>query len=70
MKINLATIKKETDIFGMLFLGDGATTSRCTLLNMLSLGENIPVDILEIIDCQGHLSDGNKREGTFICNQF
>ena len=23
-----------------------------------------------IVDCQGYLADGNKKDGTFICNRF
>ena len=33
-------------------------------------GENIPVALLAIVDCQGYLADGNKKYGTFTCNQF
>ena len=63
-------IEKEAGIFGLLFLGDGATISRCPLLNILDSAKNIPVAVLEIIDCQGHLADGNKKDGTSICNRF
>ena len=35
MERNLSLIKKESDIFGFLFLGDGATISRVPLLNIL-----------------------------------
>ena len=45
MERNLGMIKKEADIFGLLFLGDGDTMTRCQLLNSLSYGENIPVDV-------------------------
>ena len=31
---------------------------------------NIPVDVMEIVDCLGHPADGNKKDGTFIFNQF
>ena len=54
-------IKKEADIFGLLFLGDGATISKCPLLNILASAKNIPVAVLEIVDCQGHLARGNKK---------
>ena len=54
-------IKKKAEIFGLSFLGDGAAISRCLLLNILASAKNIPVDVLEIVDCQGHLSDGNKK---------
>ena len=63
-------IKKESDIFGLLFLGDGVTISRCPLLNILDYEKNIPVAVLEIADYQGHLSRGYKKDATFICNQF
>ena len=63
-------IKKEAEIFRLLFLGYGATISRCPWLNILASGKNIPVAVLEIVDCQGHLADVNKKDGTFICNQF
>ena len=53
MKTNLAMIKKEVEIY-FLFLGDGATTSRCPLLNILASAKKIPVAVLVIVDCQGH----------------
>ena len=52
-------IKNEAEIFGILFLGDGATISIFPLLNIQASAEKIPVAVLEIVDCQGHLSDGN-----------
>ena len=54
----------------MLFLVDGAKISRCPLLNILASAKNIPVDVLEMVDCQCHLAEGNKKDGTFICNRF
>ena len=70
MKSNLAMIKKEADIFGLLFLGDGATFLLCPLLNILASAKNIPVAVLGNVDCHVHLADGNKKDGTFICNRF
>ena len=52
-------IKKEAEIFRLLFLEDDATISRCLLLNILASAKSIPVAVLEIVDCQGHLADGN-----------
>ena len=57
-------------MFGLLFLGDGATISRFLLLNILTSAKNISVSVLEIVCCQGHLADGNKKDGTSICNRF
>ena len=54
----------------MLFLGDSATIFRIPLLNILVSGKNLPVDVLELVDCQGHLLDGTGNDGSFICNRF
>ena len=39
MERNLSLILKESDIFGLLFLGDGATIFRIPLLNTLVSGK-------------------------------
>ena len=69
-KRNLILIKKESDIFGLLFIGDGATIYRIPLLNILVSGKNLPVAVLELVDFQGHLADGGKKDGTCICTKF
>ena len=56
MERNLSLIKKESDVFGLLFIGDGATVSIIPLLNILVSGENLPVAVLELVDFQGHLA--------------
>ena len=67
MKRNLAMIKNKTEIFGLLFFGNGATISIFPLLNILASSKNISVAILGIVDCQGHLADGNKSmEHSFV----
>ena len=63
-------IKKEAEIFGLLFVEYGATILRCLLLNVLASEKNIPVAPLETVDFQGHLADINKKDGTLICNIF
>ena len=62
-------LKREAEIFGLLFLRDGDRTSWCLLLNILASEKIIPVAVLEIVDCQGHLADGNKNmERSFVIN--
>ena len=58
MERNLSLIKKESDVLGLFFLGDGYTISIIPLLNILVSGKNLPVAVLEIVDCQSHLADG------------
>ena len=70
MQRNLSLIKKQSDIFGLLFLGDGASISRIPLLNILVSGKNLPVAVLELVDCQVHLAYGGEKNGIFICNRF
>ena len=70
MERNLSLIEKESEIFGLLFLGDGATISRVPLLNIFVSGKNLPVAVLELVDCQGHLAYGGENNGIFIRNRF
>ena len=51
----------------MLFLVEGAAISRIPILKILVSGNNIPVAVLEIFDCQVHLVDGGGKYGSFIC---
>ena len=69
MERNLSLIKKDSDIFGLLFIGDGATISRIRLLNILVSVKNLPAAILECVDCQVHLADGGEKYRTFLCNR-
>ena len=39
-------------------------------MKILVSGKNIPVAVLELVDCQGHLADGGINNGNFICNRF
>ena len=70
MKRNLAMIKKEAEIFELLFLGDCATISRFPLLNIMASAKNIPVAVLDIVDFQVHLADGNKNMENSVVIHF
>ena len=62
--------RKESDIFEFLFLGDGDIIYIIPILNILVSGKKIPASVLELVDLQGHLEDGGKKYGSFICNRF
>ena len=49
MERNLILIKKESDIFGLLFIGDGTTISIPPPLKIFVSGKNIPVSVLELV---------------------
>ena len=68
MESNLSLIKKESNIFRLLFLGDGANISIILILNILVSGGNLPVSLLELVDCQVQLRYCGEKDGTFICN--
>ena len=51
---------KESYIFGLLFLGYGTTIYRTTLFNILVSRKNLPIAVLELVNCQGYLADGVK----------
>ena len=51
-------------------LGYGATISRCPLLDIMASGKKHTIFVMGIVDCKGNLTDGNKKYGSLICNQF
>ena len=65
MERNLSFIKIESDLFGFLFIVDGATISIIPLLKFLVSVKNLPASVLELVDCQGHLSDDGEKDGSF-----
>ena len=70
MERNLSLIKKESDIFEFLILGDGTNISINPPVNILVSGKNIPVAVLELVDFQGHLADGGEKDGTLYLLYF
>ena len=63
-------IKNEAEIFGLIFLGYGATISRCPWLDILDSGKNIPVAVFENCWLSSTFSWWQQKYGTLICNQF
>ncbi len=57
-------------MFGLRWLGDGATIKRMPLLTILVLCGNTPPTVVSIIDCTTHMSDGGKKDATYIMEQF
>ena len=60
MKRKLILIKEESDIFGLLFIGDGATITRIILFSILVSVKNFPLHVFENVDFQGNLAYGGK----------
>ena len=70
MKKNAELLRKEADIFGLCFYGDGATVKRMPLLNILCSGTHQPTATLGIVDCSGHMSAGGKKDASYISDLF
>ena len=52
---------KDANVYGLYFYGDGTTVKRMPLINILASGAHLPTVVLEIVDCSGHMLDGQKR---------
>ena len=67
---NKQRLKVEASLFGLSFMGDGATVKRMPLVNMMAVGVHCPPATIEIADCSGHMVTGGKKDAEFIANQF
>jgi len=67
---NKQRLKVEASLFGLSFMGDGATVKRMPLVNMMAVGVHCPPATIEIADCSGYMITGGKKDAEFIANQF
>ncbi len=51
---------ENTNVFGISWIGNGATIKRMPLLNMLAMCGSKPPAVIAILDCTGHMVDGGK----------
>ena len=63
-------LSKNAEIFGLTFLGDGATVKRMPLINIIASGVYCPVAVLAISDCTSHMADGNIKDANYISNDL
>jgi hypothetical protein len=57
-------------VFGLFFLGDGATVKRMPLINILASCTDTPPITVAIQDCTKHLQEGGKKDALYIANIF
>jgi hypothetical protein len=67
---NKALLCRDASVFGLSFIGDGATIKRMPLLNILGLCSNTPPITIAIVDCTNHMQDGGKKDATYIASLF
>ncbi len=57
-------------VFRLGWLEEEATIKHMPLLNILVLCRNAPPTVVSIVDCTTHMSDGGKKDATYIMGQF
>ena len=69
-KMNRAQLLASAPMFGLSFLGDGATIHKMPLINVLAMSANVPPVTVCINDCTDHLQGGGKKDAPYIANLF
>jgi hypothetical protein len=69
-KCNKANLLKFAKVFGLAFLGDGATIHHMALLNILAMSGAFPPMTISIQDCTKHVVEGGKKDALYIANLF
>ncbi len=57
-KSNKRVITEDANLFGLSWIGDGATIKRMPLLNILAMCRSKPPAVISILDCTGHMVGG------------
>ena len=60
----------NSSIFGLGFLGDGATIARTPFINILGIFGDTPPVVIGIHDCKKHLIEGDKKDAPYIADMF
>lgn len=63
-------LSKDIEIFGISFIGDGATVKRMPLINVLASGAYLHTGVMEIFDATSHMETGGKKDAQFIASLF
>ena len=69
-KKNKETLLKEAHLFGITFLGDGATIARTPLMNVIKLSANTPLIVLTIDDVTEHKADEGMKNAEYMAKVF
>ncbi len=57
-------------LFGLSWLGDGATIKKMPLINVLVMcGNKLPA-VISTCDCTSHMEEGGKKDAEFIMHFF
>ena len=67
---NKSLILKNADVYGLTWLGDGATIHRMPLLNILTMCGDAPPMVVSIHDCTAHMAAGGKKDAPYISDLF
>jgi hypothetical protein len=69
-KFSKEKLLKEAGVFGLAFLGDGATIKRMLLMNVLAMTAGVPPITIAIEDCTSHMEEGGKKDAVHVASIF
>jgi len=69
-KSNKEKLLKEARVFGLAFLGDGATIKRMPLMNVLAMTATVTPMTIAIQDCSSHMEEGGKKDAVYVASLF
>ncbi len=67
---NKTNLLKSADVFGLGFLGNGATVKRMPLMNIIALCVDTPPITISIHDCTKHMQEEGKKDATYVSGLF
>ena len=67
---NKTSLLKEAQVFGLGFMGDGATIKRTPFMNILAMCGGLNPTTISIQDCTNHIQDGGRKDAPYIATLF
>jgi hypothetical protein len=67
---NKAKLLKFLKVFGLAFLGDGATIHQMALINILAMSGATPPMTISVQDFTKHMAEGGKKDASYLADLF
>ena len=70
MAANRTLLLQNPNVWGISWMGDGATVKRMPFMNCLGMSGDSPPIVVGVSDCTEHMADGGKKDAPYIAQMY
>lgn len=70
MDLNKSILLENPDVWGLSWMGDGATVKRMPFINCLGMSGDSPPVVVGVNDCTDHMASGGKKDAPYLAELY